>query len=69
GKWFPRCDDDGTRDFYCASMLMLLKPWRRLSDLKVPHRTWRESFEDFLATADSDTHFILDGIQYFHECK
>lgn len=27
GRWLPRNDDEKTYDFYCACMLMLLKPW------------------------------------------
>ncbi|KAG1866095.1 hypothetical protein F4604DRAFT_1585958 [Suillus subluteus] len=37
GRYFPRQDDPDIYDFYCASMLLLLKPWRDIAtDLKSP---------------------------------
>ncbi|KAI1782352.1 hypothetical protein LXA43DRAFT_906046, partial [Ganoderma leucocontextum] len=45
GSWFPRRDDEGTYDTYCAAMLMLLKPWRDLSsDLKPVDMSWVAAF-------------------------
>ena len=32
GRPFPRRDDPEEYEFYCASMLMLLKPWRNLAE-------------------------------------
>src|ERR1700722_8779467 len=41
GRYFPRRDDPDTYQFYCASMLLLLKPWRNIeTDLKSPSQTW-----------------------------
>ena len=48
---FPRKEDRVWRNKYCANILALLKPWRRLSDLKHPNETWDEAFEEFNATA------------------
>ena len=68
GHYFPRHDDPDEWDFYCASMLMLLKPWRRLeTNLKSPTQTWELAFELFLSTAPQRVSHILSGIQYFHE--
>ncbi|KAI9069329.1 hypothetical protein FKP32DRAFT_1556688, partial [Trametes sanguinea] len=69
GPWFPRNDDPDVRDFYCASMLMLLKPWRDLRQLKLPSQTWQEAFEDFRATLPSEMRYVLEGIQYYHDCR
>ena len=69
GRWFPRSDDKETRDFYCASMLALLKPWRDLGkDLKWPDQTWEGAFDDFLNNASWKEERVISGLQYFHEC-
>ena len=37
GHYFSHCDDPEQYSFYCAFMLMLLKPWRNVkTDLKLP---------------------------------
>ena len=70
GQYFPRRDDPKTYLFYCACMLLLLKPWRDIGqDLKGPSQTWSKAFESFLGQASQHTRFILSGIQYFHECE
>lgn len=70
GRWLPRNDDEKTYDFYCASMLMLLKPWRDLrTDLKLPSESWAGAFESFRASAGPKVKRALSGIQYFHECE
>ena len=52
GKWFPRNNDPETYNFYCACMLVLLKPWQNLKDdLKSDMETWASSFEAFHASA------------------
>ena len=69
GKWFPRSDEKATRDFYCASMLALLKPWRDLGkDLKKPDQPWEKAFEDFLDDASWKEKRVISGLQYYHEC-
>jgi len=70
GHYFPQRDDPYKHTFYCASMLMLLKPWRNIeTDLKLPTQTWESAFEMFLSTAPRKTRHIVSGIQYFHECE
>lgn len=40
GKQFPCSDNPEILQFYCASMLLLLKPWQNLStDLKAPEES------------------------------
>jgi len=59
-----------TNDFYCASMLMLLKPWRNLrDDLKASSESWATAFETFRETVSTETHGILSGIGYLHDCE
>ena len=70
GRWFPRNDDPDTYDFYCACMLVLLKPWRDLAtDLKSQEEAWTSAFEAFRVSASPKVRRILSGIQYFHECE
>ncbi|KAI6017794.1 hypothetical protein BKA83DRAFT_4496959 [Pisolithus microcarpus] len=70
GQCFPRQDVTDNYSFYCACMLMLLKPWRSLAtDLKRPLQSWESAFDEFLASAEQQIHNIISGIQYFHECK
>ncbi|CAK5270204.1 unnamed protein product [Mycena citricolor] len=70
GPWFPRRDDNERRDFYCASMLMLLKPWRKLEDdLKTNSQSWQEAFAAFLESAPERTCDLLANIQFYHSCQ
>ena len=70
GRWFPRNDDPEIYDFYCACMLVLLKPWRDLAtDLKSHTETWTSAFEEFRASTSPKVRRTLSGIQYFHECE
>lgn len=70
GSYFLRRDDPEVYPFYCACMLILLKPWRNvMTDLKSPEQTWESAFEEFSSTASQKIHHILSGIQYFYECE
>ncbi|PSS37626.1 hypothetical protein PHLCEN_2v553 [Hermanssonia centrifuga] len=73
GPWPARSDDAENDEFYCASMLVLLKPWRNMkTDLKNASETWRQAFDRFLASKSPEallsTQRILSGLQYHHEC-
>lgn len=68
GRWFPKCNDDGENGLFHASMLVLLKPWCSLQNLKNSGRTFHDSFNDFMAFAPENIHFIVENIQFFHEC-
>ncbi|KAF4612702.1 hypothetical protein D9613_011752 [Agrocybe pediades] len=70
GSCFPRNDDSTRRDFYCASMLLLLKPWRNIrDDLKAADESWESAFRSFCATSAPATLDILSSIQYFHDSR
>ncbi|KAG1830512.1 hypothetical protein EV424DRAFT_1273811, partial [Suillus variegatus] len=70
GRYFPRQDDPEIYPFYCASMLLLLKPWRNVAtDLKSPEQTWQSAFEKFHLTASQSIQHIVSGIQYFYQYK
>ncbi len=69
GRWFPRDDDPDVRDFYCASMLMLLKPWRVVTrDLKSTEQSWDTAFTSFMEGALPAVLSAVDGVRYFHQC-
>lgn len=69
GKWFSRNDDDIEKDLHRASMLMLLKPWRNLHQLKTPTETFGEAYDHFISQTDHKTLTVISNIQYFHECS
>ena len=70
GRYFPPRDDPDQFPYYCASMLMLLKPWRKMeTDLKEAGLTWEETFAKFIERAPAKIHNILSGIQYYHQCR
>ncbi|KAF5321196.1 hypothetical protein D9619_001956 [Psilocybe cf. subviscida] len=68
GKWFPRNDSLADRELYCASMLLLLKPWTNLENLKQPGETFEGNFRCMMASADRTTEVFVDNVQYYHEC-
>ena len=63
GRPFPHRDDPEEYEFYCALMLMLLKPWRNLAeDLKPPSQTWQSAFEEFLTATSQQGHCVRHSI-------
>lgn len=47
----------------------MLKPWRRLGDIKGTSGSFEQEFASFIADANEYTKDIIDNIQYFHECS
>jgi hypothetical protein len=64
GRWFPRRDQAEEEEFYYASILALLRPWRVLRDLKDEHRTWKEEGLFFLDMATESQRTVIAGMQY-----
>ena len=46
GGSLPRCDS-GDREYYCATMLTLFKPWKHGKDLKGDDKTWEPGMRHF----------------------
>lgn len=70
GHYFPAREEPTPLAFYCASMLLLLKPWRSIAtDLKTENETWQVALESFVSEAPAHIRRIMCGIQYFHECQ
>lgn len=70
GQYFPRADDPATREFYCASMLLLLKPWRDVrNDLRGVDETWQSAFDNFINQASPHTRRIVENIQFYYRAR
>jgi hypothetical protein len=69
GAFFPRKNDSRTRDFYCASMLSLLKPWRNIECLKHTAETWEEAYQQFMKDSSKRCKNVVAGIDYYYDCK
>ena len=69
GQWFPRADDEDTADLHATMMLVLLKPWRHIEDLRNENRTWSNELQFFLDNSDARYRDIVCSIQDYHRCK
>jgi len=69
GPGIPRRDREETKARYCRLMLILFKPWRHSSDLRVAGQTWQDSFESFLDHCPPRFKTIMDNMQILHECR
>ncbi|KAF8341510.1 uncharacterized protein EI90DRAFT_1746181, partial [Cantharellus anzutake] len=69
GKWLPRSDDADEADVHRASILCLLKPWRKMSSLKMSEETWKDSYDSFLRAAGNDKVAMIGNAQFYYDCK
>ena len=70
GPWVPRRDVEGVaKCYYYAAMLALLKPWRKLEELKVDSESWQATFETFIHEANQRDKDVVSGCQYYYESK
>jgi hypothetical protein len=69
GEWFPRNDVPELQEYYHASMLALLTPWRHVEELKPDNGTFKGAYDDFVAKASPATIRIIENIQYQYECS
>jgi hypothetical protein len=69
GAWFPRNNVEELHDFYYASMLALLQPWRDIADLKRDDEMFKQVFDKFITSANEITMDIIANIQYPHKCS
>ena len=69
GRWFCRSDDDFEKDLYRASILLLLKPWRKLQELKDGMETFEEAFKWFMLHTDEKCKRVVANIDYYYECS
>jgi hypothetical protein len=69
GQWLPHCDDPHIHNFYIASVLMLLKPWREARDIHQENLSWEESFTAFISKASPAMEHLLDNFQFYYACE
>ncbi|KAJ7155910.1 hypothetical protein C8R43DRAFT_821243, partial [Mycena crocata] len=68
GNTLPRPDRSPIeRDKWCRAMLILFKPWRKLSDLKAVGQSWTDAFENTEFTAYTKS--VMDNLNVENECK
>lgn len=65
GANLPRCDQ-GDREYYCATMSVLFKPWRCGSDLKNTAQSWDDAFQNFEFTPQQIRYMRNFNVRY--EC-
>ncbi|TFK58587.1 hypothetical protein BDN72DRAFT_873158 [Pluteus cervinus] len=65
GATLPR-KDQGSREYYCKTMLTLFKPWRTGKHLKAVNDTWDDAFETHKFTDHQK--FLLKNFHIRYEC-
>jgi hypothetical protein len=50
-------------------MLMLLKPWKDLNDLKSDVNTFENAYDLFYMQANEKSHRVIANVQYYFECS
>ena len=66
GGSLPRCDR-GDREYYCATMLAMFKPWRKREDLKKDDHSWDETFSNHKFTAEQKQ--LMKNFNLRYECN
>lgn len=69
GKWFHRNDREIDRPMHNASMLMLLKPWIKMDDLKDHGCTFEETYERMISGTSKQIITFISNAQYYYECS
>lgn len=69
GMYPPRSDDTDKHQLYCASMLLLFRPWRHLETLKDDGTSWSDEFDEFCDEASPHTLNMMENIQYLHRSE
>ncbi|KAF8180864.1 hypothetical protein BJ912DRAFT_1062309 [Pholiota molesta] len=69
GKWFARKDDPSTREMFFASMLVIHKPWRTLSDLKSHFTSFEAAFTLFSHNMDKSVEIFIANASYYYEAS
>ncbi|KAG5634290.1 hypothetical protein H0H81_002524, partial [Sphagnurus paluster] len=67
GQWFPRNNDPNVCELYCASILMLLKPWESLPDLLTGFNSFDAGFKVYYSHAKTREKNIVENIQYYYD--
>jgi len=65
----PRRDNEDQEDYYHASMLAFLKPWRSLQHLKSAQESWENAFTAFIANSPRRVRNVIAAAQYYYDSK
>jgi len=69
GRWYPRNNDpNGDNELHGASILLLLKSWRNLTDLKKDGQSFQQTLAEFVLSASEAQKDMIENIQYYHDC-
>jgi len=69
GHWYPRNNNPtGHNKLHGASILLLLKFWQNLTDLKRQGESFKQSLVEFLNSASEPQKDMVKNIQYYHTC-
>ncbi|KAJ7048764.1 hypothetical protein C8F01DRAFT_923321, partial [Mycena amicta] len=69
GPGLPRRDREETAPRFKRLMLVLFKPWRSATDLKMIEQTWAEAYDEFLRDCPEEYVAKMNNMQVLHECK
>ena len=69
GHWFLKEEAENENKLFEALMLVLLKPWRSLSDIICGHTTFRDTYQEFHDHTSQYTQDRIKNIKFFHECS
>lgn len=65
GGTLPRADE-GDREFYCATMLTIFKPWRNSGHLKAVDQTWDDAFNGY--SFPERESLLISNLNLRYEC-
>jgi Helitron helicase-like domain at N-terminus/PIF1-like helicase len=65
GGTLPRADE-GDREFYCATMLTIFKPWRNAAHLKAIDQTWDDAFCGYIFPEKESE--LINNLNLRYEC-
>ena len=68
GLSIPRRDCPEIKERHAHLMLILLKPWISVTQLKPTGMTWADAYESFLTQCSVRTKRIIENMQILHEC-
>lgn len=68
GRWFPNRNNASELPYFEASILALLKPWRKITDIKTTGQSFHDAYSSFVDTTSQDIHDTIENICFFHDC-
>ena len=69
GPFLPQRDRDDSKERHARLMLILLKPWSTVNDLKPSDLSWIDAYTHFTNTCHPRILQIITNMQLLHECR